>query len=61
MLIGTDDTSFIGASYANILVGWGQWPNGTSSAGLPFNVQGQFATIGIPAFYLQPPASRLRH
>jgi len=61
MLGGTDDTSFIGASYFNVVVGWGQWPNGTSSAGLPFNVQGQFANISIPAFFIQTPASQTRH
>jgi hypothetical protein len=59
MLGGTDDTSFVGASYLNVVVGWGQWPNGTSSAGLPLNVQGQFASIPIPTFFI--PAAKTHH
>jgi hypothetical protein len=50
MLGGTDDTSFIGVSATDVVVGWGQWPNGTSSTGQALNVQGQFAAIKIPAF-----------
>jgi hypothetical protein len=50
MLGGTDDTSFIGVSATDVVVGWGQWPNGTGSTGQPLNVQGLFAAIKIPAF-----------
>lgn len=49
MLTGTDDTSAVAVSDADVLVGWGQWPHG-QQAGLPLNVQGYFAGVKLPAF-----------
>jgi len=51
MLTGTDDTSVIALNGVDVLVGWGQWPNGTSPDGLPFNVQGYLAEVPIPLFF----------